>query len=70
MDLQTILDAARAVGPLLGGVPAVAAVIDHAVSALSEPDQATAKATLAELRAGNDDLHNRLQDKLGDAARR
>ena len=70
MNLQTSLDAARAVGPLLGGVPAVAAVIDHAVKALSDDDQATAKETLAELRAGNDDLHDRLQQKLGDAAGR
>lgn len=70
MDLQTILDAARAVGPIIGRLPQVVAVIDHAVASLSEGDQATAKANLAALRQGNDDLHDRLQEKLADASRR
>lgn len=70
MDLQTILNAARMVGPVLGALPEIRALIDHAVSALNEGDQATAKANLAALRQGNDDLHDRLQEKLAAASRR
>ena len=70
MDLQTILDAARAIGPIIGKLPQVMAVIDHAVDALGEGDQATAKANLATLRQGNDDLHARLQEKLREAGDR
>lgn len=68
MDLKTILDAARAVGPVLGALPEIRKVIDAAISALSETDQATAKAELAALRQANDDLHDRLQAKLAAAA--
>lgn len=68
MNLQTILDAARAFGPVLGSLPAIVELIDNAVSALSEPDQDKAKAALAELRAENDALHDRLQAKLAAAA--
>lgn len=70
MNLQNILDAARALGPVLGALPAVREVFDQAVALLSTDDQATAKAELAKLREGNDDLHARLQAKLGDAAGR
>ena len=70
MNLQTILDAARAVGPILGALPAIRETIDAAITLLSVDDQATAKAELAKLRAGNDDLHARLQAKLGEAAER
>jgi hypothetical protein len=70
VDLQTIIAAARAVGPVLGALPAVRDLIDGAVAGLSETDQATAKATLAELRDGNDALHGRLSAKLAEAARR
>lgn len=68
MNLQTILDAARALGPVLASVPAIVELVDNAVSALSEPDQVKAKAALAELRQENDDLHARLQAKLTAAA--
>lgn len=68
MNLQTILDAARAVGPVLGALPEIRAVIDNAISALSETDQATAKAELAALREANDAMHDRLQAKLAAAA--
>lgn len=68
MNLHTILDAARAFGPVLGSLPAIVELIDNAVSALSEPDQDKAKAALAELRAENDALHDRLQAKLAAAA--
>lgn len=70
MDLQTILNAARAVGPVLGALPEIAKLIDHAVSTLSESDQAVAKTELAALRQSNDDLHDRLQEKLAAAAQR
>ena len=68
MNLQTILDAARAFGPVLGSLPAIVDLVESAVSALSEPDQVKAKAALAELRAENDALHDRLQAKLAAAA--
>lgn len=70
MDLKTILDAARAVGPVLGALPEIRKVIDAAVSVLSETDQATAKTELAALREANDAMHNRLQAKLAAAAHR
>ena len=69
MDLKTILDAARAVGPVLGALPEIRKVIDAAVSALSETDQATAKTELAALREANDAMHDRLQAKLAAAAK-
>lgn len=69
MNLQTILDAARALGPVLGALPQIRETIDAAVSLLSDDDQETAKAELAKLRAGNDDLHERLQTKRANAAR-
>lgn len=68
MNLQTFIDAAKALGPVLGAVPAIVEIFDNAVDALSEADQDAAKAQLAELRAGNDALHARLQSKLADAA--
>lgn len=68
MNLQTIIDAARALGPVLGAVPAIVELVDNAISTLSEPDQAKAKAALEELRAENDALHDRLQTKLAAAA--
>ena len=70
MNLATILDAARALGPVLGAVPQIAALIDHAVDALAVNDQAEAKAELAKLRASNDALHERLRAKLGAASER
>lgn len=70
MDLSTILNAARLLGPLVGALPEIRALFDHAVSLLSETDQATAKAELAAIREANDDLHNRLQAKLAAAAQR
>lgn len=68
MNLQTILDAARALGPVLGALPQIREIIEAAVSLLSDDDQATAKAELAKLREGNDALHGRLQAKLNEAA--
>lgn len=65
MDLATILSALPYVGPLLRASPAVASIVEHAIATLSDEDQATAKARLAELRAENDEGHARLQDKLG-----
>lgn len=70
MNLQTILDAARALGPVLQAVPQIAALIDHAVDALAIDDQDEAKAELAKLRASNDALHDRLRSQLGAAAGR
>lgn len=68
MTLQNILDAAKALGPVLGALPAIRAVFDNAVSLLGDDDQETAKAELAKLREGNDALHARLQEKLADAS--
>lgn len=70
MNLQTIIDAARALGPVLGSVPAIVELVENAVSSLSETDQEKAKAALAELRDENDALHDRLQAKLAAAAKR
>lgn len=69
MDLETLLRAARAVGPVLAALPAVRRVFDEAVAALSTNDQAVAKEALADLIADNDDGHARLQEKLAAAAR-
>lgn len=71
MNLTTILDAIKTIGPALAGVSSVKAIIEQAIDVLdSDDDQATAKATLAELIAENDVGHARLQDKLSDAAKR
>lgn len=71
MNLTTILDAIKHIGPALAGVSSVKTIIEQAISLLASPaDQATAKATLAELIAENDAGHQRLQDKLADAAKR
>ena len=63
MDLKTILDAARHLGPALSVIPAVKAVFDTAIEVLGEKDQATAKRKLAELRARSDDLHQQIQSR-------
>ncbi len=70
MDLQSILNAARALGPVLVALPDVRAIFDAAVAALSTADQDVAKAELAKLRDENDALHERLQVKLANAAKR
>lgn len=70
MNLSTILDAIKHIGPALTGVSSVKAIIEQAIALLGEDDQAAAKATLAELIAENDAGHDRLQDKLADAAKR
>lgn len=70
MKLSTILDAIKHIGPALAGVSSVKAIIEQAIALLGEDDQATAKETLAELIAENDAGHDRLQDKLADAAKR
>lgn len=71
MNLSTILDAIKTIGPTLAGVQSVKVIIEQAIALLgSGEDQATAKATLADLIAENDAGHDRLQDKLGDAANR
>lgn len=71
MNLGTILDAIEKIGPTLAGVASVKAIIEQAIALLGNADdQATAKARLAALIAENDDGHRRLQDKLGDAAKR
>ena len=70
MDLQTILAAIRAIGPVLASLPALRAIFNHAIALLSEDDQEVAKAALAELQTENDALHDRLQAKLADAAKR
>lgn len=71
MNLATILDAIQQIGPALAGVQSVKAIIEQAIDLLdNDDDQATAKATLAELIAENDAGHARLQGKLADAAKR
>ncbi len=71
MNLDTILDAIKHIGPALAGVSSVKSIIEQAIGLLdNEGDQATAKASLAELMAENDAGHQRLQDKLTDAAKR
>lgn len=70
VDLQTVLRAAKAVGGITAALPAVRAVFDAAVAALSTDDQAVAKEALADLMADNDDGHRRLQEKLDAASRR
>ena len=71
MNLTTILDAIKTIGPALAGVSSVKAIIEQAIDLLdSDDDQATAKTTLAELIAENDAGHERLQSKLDDAAKR
>lgn len=69
-DLLTVLNAAKAITPALAAVPAVRAVFDEAVKALSTDDQAVAKEALDDLVADNDDGHRRLQEKLAAAAAR
>ena len=70
MNLETILAAIRAIGPVLGALPAIRKIFEHAISLLSEDDQEVAKSALAELRDDNDALHERLQSKLADAEKR
>jgi len=70
MDPLTMIAAARALGPVLAAIPAVRAVFDTAASTLSERDQVALQERLVGLRAENDRLHARLQDKLGTAAGR
>jgi hypothetical protein len=71
MNLTTILDAIKHIGPALAGVSSVKAIIEQAIDLLdNDDDQATAKASLADLIAENDEGHQRLQDKLADAAKR
>lgn len=70
MNITTILDAIKTIGPALAGVSSVRAVIEQAIDLLdNDDDQATAKATLADLIAENDAGHARLQDKLAEAAK-
>lgn len=57
MDINTILIAARAVGPVLGALPEIRALIEHAIEGLSETDQARAKASLQGLRQRTDEMH-------------
>ena len=63
MNLQTIVDGARALGPVLLALPQIRAIFESAISLLSETDQRTAKDALAKLREDSDALHERLQAK-------
>lgn len=70
MNLETILDAIKHIGPALAGVSSIKAIIEQAIALLGPQDQEAAKASLAEMIAENDAGHQRLQGKLTEAAKR
>lgn len=69
-DLQSLLGALPIIGPLAKAAPAVKSLIEAAIDTLNPADQPTAKAALVDLMAENKEGHERLQDKLADAAKR
>ncbi len=62
--LSIILAGLHAAGPILARAPEFIGLFNQAVSALHPTDQASAKAALADLQAGNDAGHLALQTKL------
>lgn len=71
INLSTVLGAIKAIGGITLAVSPVKAVIEQAIALLADADdQETAKASLAQEMADNDAGHDRLQDKLADAAKR
>ncbi len=60
MNLETVLRLMRAAID-------IKAMIEQGIDVLSEDDQSVAKEAYADLRAENDDAHERLQKKLLDA---
>lgn len=70
MNLETILKAMQYIGPVTSAISEVRSVIDVGIALLHPKDQATAKEALADLQADNDEGHQRLQDKLREAAGR
>lgn len=71
INLSTILGAIKAIGGVTLGVSPVKAVIEQAIALLAnKDDQETAKASLAQEMADNDEGHKRLQEKLAEAAKR
>lgn len=69
-DLQSLLGALPIIGPFAKAAPAVKSLIDAAIGTLHQNDQPAAKAALADLMAENKEGHERLQQKLADAAKR
>lgn len=70
MNLATILDALKAVGPVTAALPAFKALYDAAVGLLKPQDQQTAKDAYADLMEQNDEGFARLDAKLEAAKQR
>jgi hypothetical protein len=70
MDLTSLLKLLPVVGPVIANAGEFVNWFNQAAGALKPKDQATAKAALADIQADNDAGHQRLQDKLAEAAKR
>ena len=68
--LTDILGMLPVVGPVISKLPEFKKVFDGIVSTFGEKDQSVLKAAYADLMAENDAGHQRLQDKLREAAKR
>lgn len=67
MNLNTVLKAIEAIGPVIGAVPAVIRIVENAIDALGERDQQVAKAKLADMRAETDRLRTELLEAIEQA---
>ena len=70
MNLVTLLNVLPAIGPVVAKIPEFVALFQEAAGMLKPVDQATAKEALADIQAGNDAGHARIQAKLAEAAKR
>lgn len=68
MNLSTLLNALAALPAAAAKIPEFVELYHQAAALLDPADQDTAKATLAEIQADNDEGHARLQAKLAEAA--
>jgi hypothetical protein len=70
MNLARLLSVLPVVGPIVAAAPEFIALFNTAKDLLDPEDQETAQEALADIQADNDEGHNRLQQKLTEAAKR